>query len=403
MVTGHELDILGVALTNPKAVGATRLTAADFDHPVHGMLWTTIQRIHADGLRPEPSLIFERLPMAARGYAAEVLVELPGRGIAGNVDAYTAAIRDRSERRRIAAALDGIQQRLANPETPAADIVAWAEQHLVGASSSLDQTADRLLTLDEFIDQPLPDLEWVLPGLLAVGERLVLTGTEGMGKTMLMRTIGVMAAAGLDPFSLRPIPAKRVLFVDCENPKRIMIEKFGDLRNVARTRGAGSGSMMVARYPQGLDLADPRDRLELHHACQLAQPELLLIGPAYKLYLGGSNAREEDLARLVTRTLDLLREEFGFALILEHHSPHAAQGTPTRSVRPIGSSLWLRWPEFGMGIRPASGTSPEDRQAEVARWRGDRDERDWPPELVGGGPGGVPWVDPRRMRLGASA
>nr|DAN96755.1 MAG TPA: replisome organizer [Caudoviricetes sp.] len=41
---------------------------------------------------------------------------------------------------------------------------------------------------------------------------------------------------------------------------------------------------------------------------------------------------------------------------LEHHSPHAAPGMTQRSVRPIGSSLWLRWPEFGMGIRPRPDT-----------------------------------------------
>lgn len=216
--------------------------------------------------------------------------------------------------------------------------------------------------------------------------------------SVLMRQIGYMVSAGLHPFTLDPIPPRRVLFVDCENPERIMMARLGELRQVARTRRAKS-TMALRRFPQGLDLATPKDRMELHHLCTIVRPELLLIGPAYKLYVGGAGAREEDLARQVTAALDSLREEFGFALILEHHSPHAAPGVEKRSVRPIGSSLWLRWPEFGMGIRPQAGSHPTDRLGELRAWRGPRDERPWPDELVGGGPNRLPWVDPRRMRV----
>ena len=170
-----------------------------------------------------------------------------------------------------------------------------------------------------------------------------------------------------------------------------MMSRLGELRHVAHNRHTQPG-MHLRRFPQGLDLAHPRDRAELHHLCTLTQPELLLIGPAYKLYIGGAGAREEDLARQVTNTLDSLREEFGFALILEHHSPHASPGSEQRSVRPIGSSLWLRWPEFGMGIRPQKGTRPTDRQGELIPWRGPRDERPWPEQLASGGPSSLPWV-----------
>lgn len=215
--------------------------------------------------------------------------------------------------------------------------------------------------------------------------------------SVLMRQIGVMVSAGLDPFTLASIPAKRVLFVDCENPERIMMSRLGELRQVAHARRTAP-SMYLRRFPQGLDLASPRDRLELHHLCALVRPELLLIGPAYKLYIGGSGAREEDLARQVTNTLDQLREEFGFALILEHHSPHASPGSEQRSVRPIGSSLWLRWPEFGMGIRPQKGTRPTDRQGELIPWRGPRDERPWPEQLTSGGVDSLPWVSADMVR-----
>lgn len=390
-----EKAILGVAVLDPRA---TSLLDADaFDHWAHRELWQAIGDAHAHNLKPEPATLIPRIDPKRVAPIMQLLTEVVGVGIPGNVDAYATTITDRAERRRVASVLDGIRQRLDNPDVPAADTLAWAESKLVGNSTALDRAAETVMTLEEFVAQPLPELEWVIPELLATGERLVLTGVEGFGKSICMRQIGVATAAGLDPFTLAATPPKKVLLVDCENPRRIMVDKLGDLLAVVRQRRAATNQRMwIERYPQGLDLADPKDRLKLHHLCQMIRPDLLLIGPAYKLYVGGSNAREEDLARQVTSVLDGLREEFGFALILEHHSPHGSSGE-TRSVRPIGSSLWLRWPEFGMGLRPQEGTKPPDRKADLIPWRGARDERPWPKQLEAGGPGELPWIDPARM------
>lgn len=391
-----EKAILGVAVLNPQV---TRLLPADaFDHWAHRALWQAISEAHADNLTPDPATLMPRLDPKRATSVLQLMSEVVGTGIPGNVDAYAATITDRAERRRVDSILDGIRQRLDNPDVAAADTLAWAESRLIGGSSALDRAADSVMTLEEFVGQDLLDLEWVIPGLLATGERLVLTGVEGFGKSICMRQIGVATAAGLDPFSLAATQPKRVLLVDCENPARIMRDKLGDLLAVVQRRHADTRERMwIERYPQGLDLADPKDRLKLHHLCQIIRPDLLLIGPAYKLYVGGSNAREEDLARQVTSVLDGLREEFGFALILEHHSPHGHAGE-NRSVRPIGSSLWLRWPEFGMGLRPQEGTKPPDRKADLIPWRGARDERPWPKQLEAGEPGELPWIDPARMR-----
>lgn len=393
-----EKAILGVAILNPNAT--TLVPAASFDHWAHRELWQAITDAHADQQHPEPATIIPRLDPGHVIPIMQLMTDVIGVGIPSNVDAYAATITDRAERRRVATILDGIRQKLDNPDTPAADTLAWAESRLLGDASAMDKAAATLMTLEEFVGQSLPDLEWVIPGLLATGERLVLTGVEGFGKSICMRQIGVATAAGLDPFSLAAMPPKKVLLVDCENPTRIMVDKLGDLLAVVRKRRATTSERMwIERYPQGLDLADPKDRLKLHHLCQMIRPDLLLIGPAYKLYVGGSNAREEDLARQVTSVLDGLREEFGFALILEHHSPHGGgQNGEARAVRPIGSSLWMRWPEFGLGLRPKDGTKPADRMADVIPWRGARDERPWPKHLEGGGPGRLPWVDPARIR-----
>ena len=131
--------------------------------------------------------------------------------------------------------------------------------------------------------------------------------------------------------------------------------------------------------------------MKLRRLCQITQPDLVVAGPVYKMYVGGSNSREEDLARVVVSALDALREEFKFALILEHHQPKGSGGT--RDGAPIGSSLWMRWPEFGFSLKLTEESTFHDRQAELVRWRGDRDDRDWPKYLTSGGIGNLPWID----------
>lgn len=385
-----ERSILGAALMDARITAQVKLTREDFAHALHGALWAAISKTHADGHTPDLSTLLPNISGVNPSAVAPLLVDLVGQGIVSNAEAYAATIRDRAERRRIEATLDGIRQRLDQPDTPAEDVLAYAETSLLAGNTSMDVAAETLYTLDEFLDRDLPPIEWVIPDLLATGERFVLTGVEGFGKSVLMRQIGVCVASGINPFSLQSIPRKKVLVVDCENPERIMMAKLGDLRSVLRRRGVRETSLYLKRYPQGLDLADPKDRLDLHHLLAITRPDLLLIGPAYKLYVGGAASREEDLARLVTATLDGLREEFGFSLVLEHHSPHG--NSEGRAIRPIGSSLWLRWPEFGMGLRPATGSHIAERRGELSPWRGARDERPWPKQLSPGLAGELPWV-----------
>lgn len=386
-----ELSLLGAALSAPRITESLRIQPADFYQPVHEALWTAICGAHSDGHVPDPATVLPRVQKSVRARAAQVLVQVVGLGIPANAEAYAAAVRDRAERRRLEAAIAGAQQRLNDPDIPVEDVVAHVERALIGGGP-LDRAAERLLTLDEFCGQPVPTEDWVAPGLLARGERLVLTGLEGCGKSVWLRQIATMVAAGLDPHTLQSTRPARVLYVDAENPLGIMVRKMDPLRQVARTRGRTDLPLWIRRFPEGLDLASPADRMELHHLCSLVMPDLLVIGPVYKLYVGGAGAREEDLARQVTSVLDGLREEFGCALMLEHHSPHAAPGMTQRSVRPIGSSLWLRWPEFGMGIRPRPDTRVSDRQLEVVPWRGAREDRPWPRRIHQGPPGGLPWV-----------
>lgn len=397
-----ELALLAVALQNPAITGTVQVSADDFDQPAHGALWRAIGGLHDQGIAPDVVTVSQHLGLAdhlTQQMAALMLDVATFDGILSNAEHYASEVTDAATRRHLAATLTQLQRDVTDPTVAVTDALAKVERSLV-RNTAIEALIEDAMTLDEFCDQEFGPVDWVIPDMLARDDRLVLTGIEGFGKSVLLRSIAVMVACGLDPFTLASIPAKRVLVVDCENPKRIMAEKFAAIRKVARARGRSADERLwIKRFPQGMDLSKPKDKLDLHALCQAYRPDLLVIGPAYKLYVGGSNQREEDLARIVTATLDGLRETFGFALILEHHSPHGQAGSSHRSVRPIGSSLWLRWPEFGFGLAPQPGTAIDDRQADVTHWRGARDERRWPAELVAGDPAKnqMPWIDRSRL------
>lgn len=258
----------------------------------------------------------------------------------------------------------------------------------------------------EFIGAADPPQDWVIPNLLERGDRLIWTGFEGLGKSMFVRQLAVMSAAGLDPFTAQRIPQMKVLLIDCENSERQSRRKFRPLAKatVDIDRDVPEGGLRLIHKPAGIDLARDSDAAWLIERVTAHQPDLLIIGPFYRLHAADMN--EETAARRAVSVLDYARTKVDCALVVEAHAGHG-EATRGRSVRPIGSSLLLRWPEFGYGIKPAekvhgslmcdqvhAGKPCRPTVVDVQPWRGARDEREWPEQLTWGDP--WPWVvDPR--------
>lgn len=249
----------------------------------------------------------------------------------------------------------------------------------------------------DFLATQDDEYDWLVPGLMERGDRLILTGYEGLGKSMLIRQLAFCAASGIQPFNTSyntDYPAVRVLYIDCENSERQGRRKFGIVAPAIKHLGrpAPHGFLRVLHHPSGIDLSTEDDASWLYERVTAHQPDILVIGPFYKLY--DANGNEEQIARRVIGVLDRARAISNAALITEAHAGHGEQGK-ARAMRPSGSSLLVRWPEFGFGLVPNGNSEPDDkgrcRQVDVVSWRGARDERDWPTHLEYGGPNALPW------------
>lgn len=239
--------------------------------------------------------------------------------------------------------------------------------------------------LTKFLNADEPEHDWLIPGLLEKGDRLILTGQEGKGKSTLMRQIAVQVASGIHPFDLGRIDRAKVLYLDLENPERLVRRAFAGLYAAAGAAYETIPGLHICLRPDGIDLLKADDAQWLHDLVVAVGPALFITGPLYKL--AGGDPTEEVTARAATAALDRVRKAVGCTLILEAHTPYGTAGKDgKRPERPYGASLWSRWPEFGMFLSP---------DGELRHWRTPRDERDWPVMLKRGGE--WPWTVEARV------
>jgi replicative DNA helicase len=222
---------------------------------------------------------------------------------------------------------------------------------------------------------------WLVPHILRPLWRVIIVGGEGVGKMVLLRQIGLHAAAGLDPWDpVKSIDPVRVLCVDCENPAEAIIEHH-DVANKRINLPQRAGEMYsMWRREGGIDLRKRVGRAEFEAVLRKTRPQLLIAGPLYKMFRRGKNDDMEQATIEVLEILDDFRTRYDMAMIIEHHAAKAAGGA-YREMNPFGSSALLRWPEFGIALQDhgeakKSGTQPLD--VEVQRFRADRVRADWP-------------------------
>ncbi|MET7688036.1 AAA family ATPase [Streptomyces sp. NPDC005483] len=361
-----------------------------FYKPPHVTIFNAITHMFLQGHRIDQITVAKYLADAGDlervGGASYLYVLVRAVPTAANGDYYATIVQDRALRRGLIELGARVVQMGYATEGETSELV---ERTVVLSRELRDRgmAADELPTLDlhDFLAVKHA-YDWLVPGLLERGDRLILTAAEGGGKSTLMRQIAICSAAGLDPFTQKPIDPLRVLILDCENGEAATRRALAPLAQTATrwNHRIASGQLSIECQPAGVDLTKAQDRAWLMRRVEKLKPEMLIIGPVYRLHAGNPN--DEELARKVTVVIDEARATAGCAVLMEAHAPHHNGFSKHRDLRPAGSSLWKRWPEFGYGLRPVDDelSAEQDRARAVVPWRGARDERDWPTYLKQG-------------------
>jgi replicative DNA helicase len=190
-------------------------------------------------------------------------------------------------------------------------------------------------------------------------ERVIVVAAEGVGKTTLARQVAICTAAGIHPFTRSGMAPITTLFVDLENPERIIRRMSKQIVGAAEHYRPRKGDPINAHLlmkPDGMNLLGATDRVILEETIEKTKPDLLVIGPLYKAFIDPGGRTSESVAVEIAKYLDYIRWTYDCALWMEHHAPLGGSGG--RDMRPFGSAVWSRWPEFGLTIEP-DGTNTE--------------------------------------------
>lgn len=389
--TAAEAQVLGALMLYADAYDEAEMQVGpdDFYTPWHAQVFAAIGAVVRRGEHVEPVAVAHELERSGAEADGPALLGLVGScGGRGSLRRHVVRLQEQRARRAALAAAAELQEAAYDPTVPTdrlPSIVEEAGRHIALPVSEVEPAPD----VWEFVGDGPEPYRWLVPGLLEEGDRLLLTGEEGLGKSTLLRQIGYSVSVGAHPFTARPIEPLRVLVLDLENSKRQLVRAYENLQGRYAHEGyrAQRGMLRIVAKPDGLDLQHPMDVRWLYEQVQAAQPQVLVFGPLYK---AGAVGNDEEPARRVLQVLDKVRLRHGCALLMETHSPHGETGS--RPLRPVGASIWMRWPEFGYGIRAEKDEQdglPRKDRVRYMPWRGPRDVRDWPERLRHGRV--IPW------------
>lgn len=296
--------------------------------------------------------------------------------VASNAPYYAKLIRESAVARAHAKVGEQLQSGLLTGTDAIEALKSIRDRDAAGAESAR--------TLRELLDVPESEdaYDWTIPDLLERRDRLMLSAGEGVGKSTFLRQIAVLSAAGIHPIRFTPMEPIRVLVVDAENSDRQWRRAVRSLVAEATLRGRRDPrDHMTVECVSVMDITTPESQGTLHRWVDQAKPDLLILGPLYRMTKGSLN-NDDDVAPVLA-ALDSLRER-DLTMLIEVHAGHARSSSGERELRPRGSSALLGWPEFGLGLRKTKGDQGRRAVYELARWRGDRDRREWPAHLVRG-------------------
>lgn len=399
-----EESLLGAMLLSVDAIrtGIQGCNAEDFYKPSHRMIYEAIVRLYHAGDPVDPVTVAAEFaddfyspskpPVVAKADLLRLQAETPA---SANATSYARIIVGHARAREAFSYAEDVKVAVRERDyTRLEALVREAGGRLSLPAANVE--AYDLVDLWDLAEQEQddPSKPWVIPTCLRTREVVALTGSEGLGKSMYLRQIGVCCSVGRHPFTglgretEGGIEQQSVLACDLQEDEVDMASELLKLRRA----GAGyePGWYHAVSQPGGVDLLSPGGQRWLEGLLSRYRPRLVLMGPVNSMFRApeGRSRYGEDVIEELRAVLVDLMARYDFALILEGHAGNQRGHDEDWRIR--GSAVWRSWPAFSHGLKEV-GTSKGGREADMLRARRDRYAgRCWPTKLFEK-PGKLPW------------
>ena len=384
-----EQAVLGACFHGGMEEVKDLLAPGDFYSPERGAAFAAILGMYEQGIRPEVRAVAESMRRYGNAHDGTVIMlrdcELNPSSNGRALARYAHIVARDSLARQLTAVCSEGRTVLQDPATDPGEYLDSLKARLADVDSAIGVRGLGAVGIEDFLAKtPEMMAPWVIPGLLRSDWRVVTVADEGVGKSVLLTQLAVMASWGLHPFtpSDGPIPPMRVLIMDLENPEQEIHERMKRVSDSCRLLNPWrleKQQCWLIRRPGGIDLRKRAHRLAFEADLRNYRPQMVALGPVYKCYSRTARENDEQVANEVQHVLDDLRTRYEFGLILEHHAPKAERGGK-RDLVPFGSSLWLRWSELGLSLSRVDNKFPA-LVLKVGNYRGQRVANSWPDEL----------------------
>jgi archaellum biogenesis ATPase FlaH len=172
-------------------------------------------------------------------------------------------------------------------------------------------TGIEYLDLEHIAAYGVPDIEWLIPGWLTVGDIVVIAGRGGIGKSTLIADLAVACATPRLWCGLLPEQETRVLYFDEEQGEADLSRLFIRLNGINPNLRVASG--------QGIRLDDPQSVEKLDKEISAHKAQLVCFDSLQQV-IGGTDENSAHDVGLIYNHLFKLRDKYKCAFIGVHHT-----------------------------------------------------------------------------------
>lgn len=196
----------------------------------------------------------------------------------------------------------------------------------------------KLLGLDQIAKEPLPEVEWLVEGVLGLGDRAVLAGEWGSLKTWLSLHLSIHLALGRDWLGHKVEKPRRVLYIDEEMPEwgmRSRAIRILQAEGIPLDHPLLSNLKFVSR--QGFKL-DIQNIMAVKALCLTWDPEVVILETLVRVMKGNENSNSEvaDAWNLIGEHLQAGSKR---TVLITHHFRKPSQETDATQHLDIGHMI----------------------------------------------------------------